>query len=119
VAGKYVLPRAHGHHDFLEGRIPGPLAQAVYRALHLPRSVHHRGEGIGHGESEIVMTVHRPDRLVGVRYSLAQASNERPKLVRHRVSDGIWSVHGPRPLPHHGPEYAAQKSELGAPRVFG
>ena len=82
VAGEHVLPRAHRHHDLLEGRVAGPLAQAVHRALDLARSVHDRGERIGDRQPEIVVAVHRPDRLVGVRNALAQRAGSASRTAR-------------------------------------
>ena len=52
--------------------IARPLAQAVDGAFHLARAVQHRGQGVGHGQTEIVVAMHRENRLVGIGNALAQ-----------------------------------------------
>src|SRR5215831_12197308 len=65
------------------------------------------------------MAVHRPHRLVGVRYALAQTPDQRPELLGHGVADSIGNVDGLRSLADHGLENAAQEVELGSPGVLG
>ena len=62
VHAEVIGAGAQRHHDFFERRVPGPFADAVDGAFHLPGAVQHAGQRIGHGHAEIVMAVHADGR---------------------------------------------------------
>ena len=62
-----------GHHDFFERRVAGALADAVDRALDLPRAGGQRRERVGDREPEVVVAVRAEDRLVRVRHAADQS----------------------------------------------
>ena len=87
-----VLARPDGHDDLFERRVARTLAQAVDRALDLPRAVHHRRKRVSDRHAQVIVTVHRPYGLVRVRNALAQGLDQRSELPRHRVADCVRNV---------------------------
>ena len=61
------------HHDLFECRIAGPLTDPIDRAFDLPRTSTHTGQRVGNRHPQIVVAMHREDRLIGVRHALAHA----------------------------------------------
>ena len=85
-------PRVQRHHDFLERRVAGALADAVDRDLHLPRPGLHARQRVGRRHAEIVVAVHRPRRPrrrrgVSAMSSPMSAAVLRGRGVAHRVGD--------------------------------
>src|SRR3989304_6797945 len=76
ITGKDILACAHGHHDPLQGCIPGPLSQAIDGALELTRPVDDGRQGVGNGKTEIVMTMDGEYRLVRVGHALDQITDQ-------------------------------------------
>src|SRR4029077_2413639 len=52
-----VLPRAEGHDQLFERGGAGPFAQAVDRALDLPRTRFERRQAVGYRQTEVVVAV--------------------------------------------------------------
>ena len=51
-----------------------------------------RREAIGHRQSQVIMAVHRDDRLAAVRHMFADPSDELAELLRNRIAHGIRNV---------------------------
>src|SRR5258708_6996805 len=49
------LANVQSHHDLFQRRIAGALANAVDGAFHLPRARLDRGQGVGHGQTQILV----------------------------------------------------------------
>ena len=94
VEGHGIAAGAQRHHDFLQRRIAGAFAQAIDRAFDLPRTASHTGQRIGDGHAQIVMTVHREDRLVGARHAFDDGLEHAEMLFGHRIADCIGQVDG-------------------------
>ena len=116
--GQGVVAGAQRHHHLFQRRIAGPLAEPVDGAFDLSRARPDRGQRVGDGESQIVVTVGRKDRLVAVRHALEQHGDQRPELLRHRVADGVGNVDRRRPRLDRGLDTAAQEIMLGARAVL-
>ena len=115
-----VLAGLHRHHDLLERAVAGALAEAVDGAFDLPRAADlHAGERVGHRHAEVVVAMHRPDRLVGVRDALAQRRDEVAVELGNRIADGVGHVDRGRAFVDHGLEHAAQEVEVAAVAVLG
>ena len=115
-----VAARAHRHHHLFERAVAGTFAQAVDRALDLARAAdHHAGQRVGHRHAQVVVAVHRPDRLVAVGDALAQVADEVAEQLGHRVADGVGDVDRGRTFVDHGLEHAAQEVGVGAVAVLG
>src|SRR6185295_2798545 len=82
------------HHDFLERGVAGALADAVDRALDLPRARADRRQRVGDGEAEIVMAVRAEGDLVRARDALDNRAEELGDLVGRRVADGVGEIDG-------------------------
>jgi|GEM_PF-4747761 len=119
VTGEVVTPRAKRHDDLLERGVTGALTQAVNGALDLSRPFAHRGERVGDRHTEVVVAMHRPDRLVRVRDSLAQLANESGKLPRHVVPNGIRDIDGSGTRGDGRLNDAAEEIRLGAAGILG
>ena len=111
--------RAQRHHHFFQRRIAGPLAQAIDRALDLPRAADHdAGQRIGHGQAQVVMAMDRPDGLIGIRYAFAQALDGRAEDLGHGVAHRIGEIDGGGALGDHALQHAAEEILVGAAAVF-
>src|SRR5205085_554598 len=95
------------------------LAEAVDGAFDLPRAAElHRGERIRHRHAEVVMAMHRPDRLARVRHLLADLADEIAELLRHRVAYGVGDVDGGGDFLDHCLQHATEEVELRAAAVL-
>ena len=107
------------HHDLLERRVAGALADAVDRALHLTRAALDRRQRVGHRQAEIVVAVRAEDDLVGVRDALADAAEEVQHFVRRRVADGIGQIDRRRADLDDRLDDAAEEVEVASRGVLG
>ncbi|MNS97555.1 hypothetical protein D3C72_1318920 [compost metagenome] len=120
VEPEVVPARLHGHDHFFERAIACALSQAVDRALDLARAADlHAGQRVRHGHAQVVVAMHRPDRLVAVGNALAQHLDEVAVQLRNGVADGVGHVDGGGALVDHGLEHAAQEVGVAAVAVFG
>jgi hypothetical protein len=120
VEAEVVLARLHGHDDLLERAVARALAEAVDRALDLARAADlDAGERVGHCHAEVVVAVHRPDRLVGVRDLVAQVEQELAVQLGDGIADGVGDVDRRRALGDHRLEDAIEELRIGAVAVLG
>ena len=120
VQAEVVAARLHRHHHFFERAVAGALAQAVDRALDLARAADlHAGQRVGHRHAQVVVAMHRPDRLVGVGNALAQVADELAVQLGDRVAHGVGDVDRGRAFGDHRLEHAAQEVGVGAVAVLG
>ena len=92
-----VAARLERHHDLFERRVARAFADAVDGALDLPRAGLHRGDGIRHRESQIVVAMHADDRAVAQRPH--HAADQCAVFFRHRIADRVRQIHRPRARP--------------------
>ena len=81
---------AERHHDLLERRVAGTLAEAVDRDLDLAGAGLHGGERVGRRQTQVVVAVDADRRLVPDE--IDDALGERRELARDRVADGVRDV---------------------------
>ena len=108
------LARAQEHHDLLERRVAGALADAVDRALDLARARLQAGEGVRDGQAQVVVAVHGEHDVAQARDELVQARQERGVLLRHRVADGVRDVDRGRALLERGGDHLGGEVDVGA-----
>ena len=87
----------HGHDQFFEGRIAGPLADAVDGAFELARPGSDCFEKVGYRQPQVVVAVDRNHRLVNVGHVGFNAANEVAKFARGKVAHGVGNVDGGGP----------------------
>ena len=117
---KVILAGTHRHDDLFQRRIASALAKTVDRALHLTRTTNHDPrERICHRHAEVVVTMHGPHRLVGIRYALAQGPEHLTVEFGYGVTDGIGKVNRRSPLVDHRLEHTAQEIHVGTAAVLG
>ena len=109
--------RVQQHHDLLERRVPGALADAVDRALDLARPRAHPGEGVRDGEPEVVVAVHRQHDVAQRGHQLVQARQPVAVLVRHRVADRVGDVDRARALLDRHGHHLGGELDVRARRV--
>src|SRR6185437_10103887 len=81
------------HHDFFERAVAGTLAETVDRALDLPRAADlDAGERVRDRHAEVVVAMHRPDRLVGIRDLATQVGDELAVQLGDGVADRVGYV---------------------------
>src|SRR5437773_958563 len=109
-----VCACAQAHDDLLQRGVPGPLADAVDRAFDLASAFHNCRQGIPDRHAEIVMAMHRNNRLLDIWYILANAANQHPEFLRRRVSDGVWDIDGGGTGRNDGLQHLIQILWIGA-----
>src|SRR5262249_46714569 len=114
-----TLSRIERHHDLFERGVARALADAVERALDLPRAVLDRGKTVGDSQAQIVMAMGADGDSFGVLESFAEGADQLAvfggRLIAYRVryiDDGGSGI-------DYGIEDRAQIVDLGAARVFG
>ena len=75
-------------------------------------------QGIRDRHSEVVVAVHGPNRLIGIRHLFAEILEEGPVEFRHRVPHGIRNVDGRRTGRDHGFADAVEEFRFGSIPVF-
>ena len=115
--GELGGPRPQGHHDLLEARVPGALAEAVDRDLDLPRARLDGGQGVRRGEAQVVVAVDA-DRGVAAD-PVHDPADEGTELGRDRVAHGVRDVDRGGTGLHDGLVHVEQERVLGARGVLG
>ena len=107
------------HHHFFQGTVAGAFAQAVDRAFNLARAARvHACQGIRDRHSEVVVAVHGPNRLIGIRHLFPKVFEKGPIEFRHRVAHGIGNVDGGGAGGNHGFADAVEEFWFGSIPVF-
>ena len=114
-----IGPRLHGHDHFLQRHIAGAFADPVDRALDLTRAILHRGQRVGHGQTEVVVAVHADDGVVDIAHIVLQVSDQRPELLRHGKAHGVWDIDCGRTRGNDRLDNLGEKFRLGARGVLG
>ena len=116
---KELAPCLEGHHDLLEGSVPGPLADAVDRNLRLTSAGLQTGERVRGGHAEVVVAVDGDDGVFDSPDLFLEAGDGFGEFRRRRVADGVRDVDGPRAGLDGRLDHLAEKIELGATGVLG
>ena len=111
--------RAEHHHEFLERGVARAFADAVERALGLPRTGAETGERIGDRETKVVVAMHGDRHILRARRILDDTGNERTELVGHRIADGVGDIERGRAGPDDGGEHLVEKFRIAATGVLG
>ena len=111
------LARREQHHDLLERRVAGALADAVDRALDLARAGLHAGEGVRDRQAEVVVAVHGQHDVAQRGHQLVEAAEEARVLVGHRVADRVRDVDRRRALVDRDLDHLGGELHVGAGRV--
>ena len=94
LEGQAIGADAERHDELFERGVAGPLADAVDRALDLPRAALDGRDAVGDGEAEVVVAVRAEHRAVGVGHAAHHAGEEFARFVRRRVADRVRQVDG-------------------------
>src|SRR5580692_10132802 len=63
-----VRSRADRHDGLFERRVARPLADSVYRGLHLPRAVLKARKRVRHRQAEVIMAMYADGHAAGIAY---------------------------------------------------
>ncbi len=119
LVGQPVGAHAQRHHHFFQGRIAGPLADAVDRHLDLPRPALHARERIGDRQAQVVVAVGGEDHCVRARHIGDQVAEHVGVFLRVGVADRVGDVDGGGAGLDRHLDAAAQEVPLGAGGVLG
>ena len=119
LARKHVGARAHGHHDLLKRGVARALAQAVDRALDLPRAAQHAAQRVGHRHTQIVVAVHGVFHLVRTRHVADDRLDQRLHLTGRGVAHGVGQVDDRRAVADGHVHHLAEEVDVAAGRVLG
>ena len=114
-----VAARLQRHHDLLERRVAGPLADAVDGAFDLPGARLDARDGVGHREAEVVVAMDREDRLVAARHALAHGPEHGRVFGGRRIAHRVGQVDGGGAGLDRRLDAAAEIVERRAGRVHG
>src|SRR6056297_2466525 len=106
------------HDHFFQRGIAGALANAAYRAFDLAGARAHRGQAVGYGQAEVVVTVGRDHHPVDAVYIAAQPADACMHFFRGGVADRIGYVDGACTGLDHCSHDFIQEFRLGADRVL-
>ena len=112
-----VKPDRHRH--LLEGGVAGAFADPVDAALHLAGARADADEGVGGGEAEVVVAVHRDGHVLQGGDLHVEPLDELAPLVGSGVADRVGEVDGRRPRLDAAVQHLGQVVRLGAGRVHG
>lgn len=84
------------HHDLFERRVAGAFAETIDGTFDLPGAVADAGDGIGCGQTEIVMAMAGDDGFIDVGHFVLQPGDLFAVLVGKAVARGIGDVHNSR-----------------------
>src|SRR6266581_3133658 len=76
LEGEDVAARFQCHDELLQRAVASPFADAVDGALHLPRSGLDRRDRVGYRQPQVVVAVHRNNRLVDIGDILPQVRDD-------------------------------------------
>ncbi|MPN61984.1 hypothetical protein SDC9_209730 [bioreactor metagenome] len=88
--------------DLFERRVPGAFAQPVHGAFDLARARINRGEGVRHGQAQIVVAVGGDDDPADVRGVLLNVYHQPCVFLGHGIAHGVRNVDGSRSRVDHG-----------------
>src|ERR1041385_566755 len=110
-----------GHDVFFEGGVAGAFADAIDGALDLAGAGADGGQGVGHGEAEIVVAMHADDGLAGLKLAhfVMQMLDQGAELIGHGPAHRVGNVHRGRASRHDGPADLDEKVRFRARAVFG
>jgi len=80
------------HDDLLEAGVARALADAVDRALDLPRAGHRARQAVGRGQAQVVLAVGGQHHGVGARGVAADGGDQAAELVRQVPPGGVGDV---------------------------
>ena len=86
------LARVQQHHDLLQRRVAGALADPVDRALDLPAARFQPRQRVGDGQAEVVVAVHRERGRAQIGHQPVELREHRVVLARHRVADRVGHI---------------------------
>ena len=107
------------HDDLLERGVAGALADAVDRALDLPRAGLDPGQAVGHRHAQVVVAVRADDRLADVADAFPERANHGRILGGRGIADGVGDVDGGRTGLDGRLDDFAEEIELGPGGVLG
>ena len=113
--------RAHPprHHDLFQRRVAGALADPVDRALDLTGARFDGGEGVGHGQAQIVVAVGAEHGPLAAGHALPHRAEHRRVFGGRGVAHGVGEVDRGGARVEGGADHAAEKVEVAARGVFG
>ena len=112
-----VGARPEGHHDLLQRRVAGALAEAVDGDLHLAGTRLDGGQRVRRREAEVVVAVDADGRVAADEVD--DGADEPAELGRDRVAHGVGDVDGRGARLDDGLVDLEQERFLGPGRVLG
>ena len=100
------------HHDLFQGRVPGPLTQAIDGALHLTGTVGDRSQRVGHGQAQVVVAMHREHGFIGIGNAFHQLADGFTILMGHGITHCVRDIDGAGTGINGSLNHAAQKIQF-------
>jgi hypothetical protein len=112
-------PGVQGHDDFFKRGVAGPFADAVDGAFRLAGAGLQSRQGVGGGESQIVVAMHRDDAVLDPRDVREHARDQFAELSRLGIAHRVGHVERGRPGGYGCGEHLVEKIRIGAAGVLG
>ncbi len=116
---KAIGTNPHRHHNLFQRRVPGPLADAVNRALDLARSRGYCGQSIGNRHAQIVVAVRGNSYVLNSLYMLSNRGDQVGELGGNGVADGVGNIQRCGSCLDDRLQHATQEVRVGAGRILG
>ena len=110
---------AQGHDHLFERGVAGPLAQAVDGAFDLGRAALDAGQGVGHGQAQVIVAVDRELDVPGLLHVLQDVGDQGLHLGGGGVAHGVGEVDHGRAVLNGDPDHLGQELQIGAGGVLG
>src|SRR5262245_17422190 len=114
-----VFPGPKPQDNFLQCRVPRPLADSVDRALDLAGPFEHRCQTIAHGKTKIIVTMNGNHRIRAVVDLLANATDKTAEFLWHRIADRIRNIDRSGSCGNHRLDHLIEISWVGATGIHG
>mmetsp|Transcript_9687 Transcript_9687/g.18532 ORF Transcript_9687/g.18532 Transcript_9687/m.18532 type:complete len:236 (-) Transcript_9687:867-1574(-) len=107
------------HDDFFQGRVSGAFANTVDGAFQLPCPIQGTCQGIGRGQTQIVLAMGAKHDIFRAHDVFTQLLNQATKFPWHVPPGGIGNIKCGGSGFDDGTQDAIQKFRIGPPRIFG
>src|SRR5450432_4678223 len=83
----------NNHYHFFQSSIAGPFTQTIHGTFYLTGTGNNSGNGIGRGQTEIVMAMTGYNGFIYVRYMIYEPCDLFSVLMREAVARRIRNIH--------------------------
>ncbi len=107
------------HHHFFEGSVAGSFTQSINGTLDLAGAVDNACNGVGSGQTQVIVAMAGDHRLVDIRHVVDQVGDLFAILVRQAITGSIRDIDRCSTGSDDGFHYPGQVFIVGPACIFG